>query len=278
MKNKVGIILLACLVTFTGCSGSVRSTTQTAAQNMAGKTISAVNSVSTFQLNTDFTDTLSTNSSGSNTTDLKGSKLIDITDRALAMNMAITAGPLVTTNELYFLNGQEYLETTNPSNIPAIWGSKTEFNDKDWKQQTQIQFLSALLNTAVKISSLPDEKLNNVDCAVLTITPAAQAAVDFIISQFQYSGPAPFSMEGGATITPDAYQGGSITLWINSENYLPVKVEAAFRFQNKENWNANSSTTLITANYNIELDFSNYNQPVSIQVPPDVLAASNIGS
>jgi hypothetical protein len=234
--------------------------------------------VSTFELNSDFTDTLSTDFTGSNITDWKGSRLIDISDKEMAMNMAITTGPLVTTDKLYFLNGQEYLETLNPSNTPSIWGSKTELNDKDWKQQTQIQFLSDLLNTAAKISSLPDEKLNDVDCAVLIITPTTQAAVDFVLSQFQFGGPAPFSMEGGATITPDAYQGGAITLWISLGNYLPVKVEAAFKFQNKENWSANSSTTVITDNYHNELDFSNYNQPVSLQVPPDVLAASDSGS
>ncbi len=43
-------------------------------------------------------------------TEWKGTKVVDVYDKEMAMNITIITGSLVTTDEEYFMNGQDYLK------------------------------------------------------------------------------------------------------------------------------------------------------------------------
>ena len=163
----------------------------------------------------------------------------------------------------------------------TIGWEKTQLNDADWNQETQISFLTELLKTVTQFSSLETEQLNNIDYYVLTLTPSAQASVDWIFSQGQPGGPSFTDGVGHTLVRTDTYKGGSVELWINQNSYLPVKVEVNIDFHGNVLTGV-VTTTPYTLNYESgtvdwsfqgQLDFSNYNQPVSIQVPQDALNA-----
>jgi hypothetical protein len=77
-------------------------------------------------------------------------------------------------------------------------------------------------------------------------------------------------MESGIMVAPETYKAGSVKFWISTENYLPLKVEANLAF-NENRWNGVSSTEVAEVSYQSQLNFSNYNQPVSIKVPREAL-------
>jgi hypothetical protein len=279
MVRVIATLFIACLLalTITGCSNSAHSTTLARSQIVVDKTLSAIAQVKSYKLDTDFTDV-------SGFTEWQGTRVVDVPDKEMAMNMEITMGPspsLNVSDEMYFTNGQEYLKTVSEGNFPQTVGwTKRNLVDDVWDQQTQIPFLTELLKTASKISSMETEQLNNVNCYVLTITPSAQASADFVLSQGQPGGPGFFSIdvEGGWMITADLYNAGSIKLWISQDDYLPLKVEAEFDFkQAKGNLPVDTAPSKVINNYHNELEFSDYNQPIAIQLPQDALSARNVG-
>ncbi len=266
---------LVCLLALTGCSCSTHPITS---QTVVNKTLSALSSVKSYQLDTDFTD-----GTGTNSTEWKGIRVIDVSDKEMQMNLAITIGALLTTDEEYVMNGKDYLKTVAEANSPPTWGwSKSELDNDVWNAQIQIPFLTELLKTATQFSSLQTTQLNNVDCYILTVTPSAQASVDFLVTLDQPGGPdvggVLWGGGGGTLDRTDTYNNGSVELWINKNSYLPVKVEVNVDFRGYLN---PDNTNILEQGYQGELDFSNYNQPVSIQVPQDALNSplqENVGT
>jgi hypothetical protein len=273
-KLRLLSIYVSCIVVLTGLTGCIFSTTKTPA-SIVSKILNALTQVKSYQLDTDFTD-----GPGPGSTEWKATRVIDVSDKEMSMNMAITSGSLLTTDEEYFMDGQGYLKTVAEANSPPTWGwSARALVDDVWNAQIEIPFLTELLKTPTKFSPPVTAQLNDIDCYVVTITPSAQAAVDFLVTLDEPGGPDVGGMlwggGGGILERTDTYNFGAVELWIDKDTYLPVKVTVNLDFRgylNPENPN------ILEQGYQGELDFSNYNQPVSIQVPQDALNAQNVGN
>ena len=289
VKNKIiAIVFVACMFSLTGCSGLTYSSTTTKAQTIVDKTLSALTQVKSYQLDTDITNTYKViDGSTIDTTEWKGTKLVNVSKQEMEMNMTIpeiySGTNFDASLEMYFKDGVEYLKTVATGlSQPNPW-TKTQLNNTLWNRETQIPYLTELLKTATQSSSLENEKVNGVDCYVMTITPSVQTIIDFVVSQEQPFGPQLDVMWGGGipVIRPDAYQSGSIKLWIVMDTYLPLKVEINADFQGNVGGGSiptsstpyTPTTNPVDSSFQGQLDFSNYNQPVSIQVPQEALNA-----
>jgi hypothetical protein len=283
-------ICVSCILVLAGLTGC--NTTKTTAWVIT-KTLSALSGVKSFNFATDVIDTNNYNST-TGTIEWKGSKITDISNRKMSMGMTITDtepenNPEIFSLEMYLINGEDYQKDSAVGLYqPNPW-TKTTMTGTLWNRETQIPFLTELLKTAVQVDSSGNEIVDGVDCYVLTITPSAQGAVDFAVSQEQPFGPQIDINWGGETpvVRPDAFASGSIQIWIARDNYLPVKVEINLDFQGDVGQiggisiSPSSSTPAanpVDSRFQGELDFSNYNQPVSIQVPQDALNAQNVGN
>jgi hypothetical protein len=288
MNNKIGIIigiLLLAGILSSGCGSSASQTTSPAAQNIAAKTLVALDRVKSFSLDTDITDTFTlVDGSTTDTTEWNGSKLIDIVNQEMKMKMAIPqtyAGTNMDASlEMYFKNSEEYLKTVATGLYqPNPW-TKTKIDDTLWKHEIQIPYLTEILKTAAQVNYMGNEKLNDADCYVLIVVPSAQAAVDFCVSQEQPFGPQIDIMNGGGipVVRPDAYQNGSIKFWIDQKSYLPVKVEIDIDFQGFVGGGSITSTpytpttNLVNSDFQGQLNFSNYDQAISFNIPPEALS------
>jgi hypothetical protein len=273
-----------------GCSNLAHSTTLTESQTIANKTVSALSDVKSFNLDTDVKNYFGTSSPG---IEWKGSKTIDVSNQKMAMNMTITDQEPGNNLELFSLgmylgDGEDYQEDAAPGlSQPNPW-TKTELTTNLWNSEIQIQYLSELLKTAAQINSLKNETIYGIDCYVLAITPSAQGAVDLVVSQEQPFGPQiNVDFSGGTPVVrPDAFKSGSIQLWIEQDNYLPVKVEINVDFQGTTGGGPGSAGTVFStpignqenSSFQGELEFSNYNQPASIQLPQGALNAQSVGN
>ena len=278
-------------LTLTSCSNSTLSTTLTASQTVVSKTLSALSSLKSYNLDTDIK--LYDNDSAILTDGWIGSKQVDIANQQLGMNMTIKdmePGNILDLLSLtmYLKNGEDYQADTAPGlSQPNPW-SKTSLTDILWNRETQIPYLTELLETSTQVNSLENETVNSIDCYVLTITPSAQAAVDFVVSQEQPFGPQIDANYGGGTpvVRPDAYKSGSIQLWIAQDTYLPVKVGINIDFQGNTGGGPGSTGSVFSpptvnqenSSFQGELDFSDYNQPISIQLPQGALNAQSAGN
>jgi hypothetical protein len=274
-----------------GCSNLAHSTTLTASHTIVNKTLSALSGLKSYNLDTDIKSY--DNDSASLTDEWIGSKQVDIANQQLGMNMTIKdmePGNILDLMSLgmYLEDGEDYQEDAAPGlSQPNPW-SKTSLTPSLWNSETQIPYLTELLKTATQFNSSENETVDSIDCDVITITPSAQAAVDFVISQEQPFGPQIDHNYGGETpvVRPDAYKGGSIQLWIAQDTYLPVKVEIEIDFQGNSGGGPGSADSVFSpptvdqenSSFQGELDFSDYNQPVSIQLPQGALNAQSVGN
>lgn len=82
---------------------------------------------------------------------------------------------------------------------------------------------------------------------------------------------------GDTLVRSDAYKDGTVKLWINKNSYFLLKAEISFVFQGELNPGTAITTpytaigNLLNFSFKGQLIFSSYNQPVSIQIPPEVL-------
>jgi hypothetical protein len=281
--SGIFISFVMILVVATGCNAP-----KTPA-SVITKTLGALSLVKSYQLYTDFTD-----GPGPGSTEWKGSKITDISNRKMSMGMTITDtepenNPEIFSLEMYLINGEDYQKDSAVGLYqPNPW-TKTTMTGTLWNRETQIPFLTELLKTAVQVDSSENEIVNGIDCYVLTIKPSAQGAVDFAVSQEQPFGPQIDVIWGGETpvVRPDAFAGGSIQFWIARDNYLPVKVEINLDFQgdvgqiggiSTSSFSSTPAANPVDSRFQGELDFSNFNQPVTIQLPPEALNAQNVGN
>jgi hypothetical protein len=278
MKHLTATIIriMLLVVVLTGLTGCIFSTPKTPA-SVISKTLNALSQVKSYQLDTDFNDKFAS-------IEFKSTKVIDLSNKEMGMNISITMGTFLTNDERYFIGGIDYSESVSEENSPKTIGwTKRKLDDTIWNQQTQLPMLLELLNSATRISSQETVQLNNIDCYVLTFTPSAQASVDFVLSQEQPGGPSYDAGGVGHTLVkPDTYNSGSVELWVNQTNYLPLKVAVNIDFRGilPNGFGAASTDTsnILDWEFQGELDFSNYNQPVTIQLPPDALNAQDVGN
>ncbi|MDD5190076.1 MAG: hypothetical protein PHE50_03425 [Dehalococcoidales bacterium] len=255
----------------------------TTAQDVIAKTLSKMTGVKSYQLVTDISNTykvLSDLDGRTDTTEWKGTRLINIPDQAMAINMTIAeiyAGSnLNATLDMYFQDGEEYLKTNG---FP--W-TKNKLDNSLWNHEIQMPYLTELLKTATRIEALENTKFDNIECYVVTVVPAVQAMIDLVVSQEQPFGTQIDVMFGGAipVVRPDAYQSGSMKLLIRQDNYLPLKVEFTADFQGNVGGGPitiipySPTTNPVRSSFRGLLTFTNYNQNISIQAPQEALDAT----
>ena len=107
---------LVCLIVMTSCLGLNHPTTS---QTAIDKTLSAISQIKSYQLGTDFTDE-------SGFTEWKGTKVIDVSNKEMAMNMTITMGPssppITVSDEMYFM-AESIIAKLFPKRIHhKLWG------------------------------------------------------------------------------------------------------------------------------------------------------------
>jgi hypothetical protein len=286
MRRIITAIFLTFTLAMASCSSLTHVPTTATTQTIVTKSISAMNQIKSFNLDTDITNTYKiTGSSRTDTTEWKGTKLINVSNQEMGMNMTIpeeiSGSNINATLEMYFKEGKEYLKTLATGLYQQNPWTVTQLDDILWKHETQIPYLTEILKNSIQFSLLDNEKINGIDCYVLTVNPSIQSAIDFAVSQEQPFGTQIDTMSGGGipVVRPDAYQSSSIKLWIDRNSNLPVKVEVNIDFQGNVGGGMITSTPYtpttnpVDSSFQGQLNFSNYNQAVSIQVPEEALGA-----
>jgi hypothetical protein len=257
--------------------------------------------VKSFQLDTDIVNTYVVYNIPDKT-EWKGTRIVDVSNQEIGMNILITMGTLNTSDEMYFENGNEYLDSISPANDPKDTGwikyQLGNSENAEWNREAQIQNIVELLKTTTRDNYLEDEKVNGVDCYVLLINPTTQAITDWVLSQDQPNGPSlrgshEPALVGNAFVK--AYKNSVIKVWIAKDSYLVVQTELSVHFQTtiEELQRVLDSpfqkiasyfreiflgSHKITSYFQGQMNFSNYNEPVSIQLPQEALKAQSVGN
>ena len=267
------------------------------AQDVVAKSVSAMAHVNSYELDTDVQNiykVIDEPNRITTVTEWSGTRSIDISRKEVKMDMTIGVVNYYGSNdtssiEMYFTGGYEYCKATSLHVYGGLgnpW-DKTRLTDEIWMAGSQISYYVELLKTGSQADMLGSENITGIDCYILTLSPSTQAIIDWVASQDQPVGPQVDIMFGGAipVVRADAYQGGSVKLWVEKDNYLPLKAEINAVFDGFVGGGSHPTTvnpyTPTTGHVNSSFDghmtFSGYNQPVSIQLPQEALNLNDQG-
>jgi hypothetical protein len=149
--------------------------------------------------------------------------------------------------------------------------SKFKIPEGTVSSENQLSYFLKLLKSINEVISLSNEKINGEDCRVISIIPSAEAVADWLISQTSVPGPGLStstwsSLVGKNTLTK-TFQGGTFQLWVDSATNLVVKAELSPHFA------ATLDNLPQESDFAGQLNFSNYDQAVSVTVPQEALNA-----
>ena len=310
MKRIISGLLLSGLIILTVCTDLTSATSQTKAQDIANKTISAMDTVKSYDLNTDLTQnyTVFQKTDPKTVTDIwewNSQRKVDVTNQQqyLSMNIQETPNYQDYMFQQYLIGGYSYYSQNSPvvGGVTNPW-TKTkidELNNVIWPNFAQVNPLIELVKTSADVSLIGTEQINGIDCNIIQINPSAEAATDWVLSQGGFPGPSlgwwwGTSLERVKQIDVKAYQNGSVKLWIDEDNYLIYKVEISINldaepgnivrsdtglyFQDGQGNSTDVGFEKILRDFSGEWEFSDYNQSIQIQLPQEALNAQSAGN
>jgi len=203
-----------------------------------------------------------------------GTGVMDMANREMQMRMNMTVdrpelGKQEMATEVYLVGEWMYTGVDIPE-IGKQW-VKMEFSEEIWQQQSQVEQQIELLKTAVEIKSLPDETVNGTDCYVFQVVPSMEALGELLSQQA-------LGMEGmdfGQFNLADLFKEMSIKEWIAKDSYWVMKTEVdmVMEMRPADVGATEADFEKMTMDINIVERLYDYNQPVSITLPPEALNA-----
>ena len=206
-----------------------------------------------------------------------GSGAMDMVNKEMQMTMNMTmdipeVGEQDMATEIYIVGGWMYTGVVIPE-IGEQW-VKMELSEEMWQQQSQIEQQIELLKTAVEVDYLGSEAVSGTDCYVFEIVPSIEALGELLSQQSSGMG----GMDFGQLNLADLIEEMSVKEWIAKDSYLVMKTEVGMRMEVRpEDVDATEADfEKMTMDINMGMRFYDYNQPVSITLPPEALDAQEM--
>lgn len=287
MLNYKGLCILLSLIVLFLLVGPEGCSPDPTAAEIIKNSLTNMENVNTYQLNTDVTWTLgSTEKEISNknnmTINWKGNRSVSISDKALhkTINMEISdaaGGKTHWTVETYLASDYAYTKVNSDmgqSNTFNVW-QISESSDDRWAAENQIAELIGLIKTSNSTTLSGNENLNGTDCFILNILPTNAAVADWVTSQFQGYGASDLSLAhtsiGGRDDYLKYFRTGAFKIWVSKNNYLVIKADFSPHFEaTPQDLNLGQNfpdVDKLTSDFHGQLQFSAYNSPVSVQPP-----------
>jgi hypothetical protein len=246
--------------------------------------------VGIYQLATNVTRTYTTiggTAEGKSSINWIGNTQVDIVNQALHKSVSTEYGgamhPIHDTVETYVVSGYIYVKANSDSgysNTYNVW-YKSKASGSDWTWDSQTSKLIGLMQSSTVSILAGREKVDDIDCYILNIQPSTDAVANWVSIQFQLPGPSDFDFSGyphlgGKEDYLKFFKSGSFKIWVAKDSYFVMKAEIIPHFEaTPQDFGVTSPTNRYTnfskimSDFQGEIHFFKYNQPVLIQPPPD---------
>ena len=253
------------------------------AEQIKEEMIEATGDVKTCQfdmfMTTDMTITNETGEVANMTMTYDGIGVVDSENKAMKMemnmSMGIPEGPFGMEMEMYLINNTSYMKMSGIPGVPVMW-MKQEIPELEeyWAAQNQVEQQREIMN-ASEVELLGEEKVDGIDCYILSITPDMEKYWETMMK-----GPGMSGMMDISNVSSDMFKEMSIKDWIAKDTYFPMKTEMQMKMvmvMTEENIPVPEAEEPfeITMDMDIDIDilFYDYNEPVSIELPEEAESA-----
>ncbi|MGD9118335.1 MAG: hypothetical protein PVJ08_06340 [Dehalococcoidia bacterium] len=272
-------LLLVMALSFIACGGGEFPP----AQEIIDGAVQALDDIQTYEFEMDIAMNMGAESEGETMemtmeADYGGALDLDNQQMRLDMDLNIemtgeedTAGTI----ELYLIDGNGYSMADVPG-VDPVW-EKEEVSQTDWEAVLEVMMLAEPqleLLEASEVDVIGSESVKGVDCYVLRLTPdmeqlwataGQQAALGFT----EEMGWPSFSAE----VLEQASYNFSVKQWIAKDTYYLMKVDIDMDLElTAEAMGMPEEEGVATIAIVLKILAYNYNQPVSIELPPEAEA------
>jgi exonuclease VII small subunit len=271
---SLALVLSLGLVAFVGCKEKL--TQEEIDQIIAAMTSAEPETVS-FDIDVPMSITVVGGSEpGVMTAAVAGSGVMDMVNKEMQATIDITAdvpgeGEQSTSAEIYFVDDWMYVGMDIPE-YGCQW-MKMEATEEMWQQQCPLEEQLELWEEAVEVKSLGSETVNGVECYVYDIKPDMEVLSNVLAQETSGMG-----FDLSSLDLAELYQELSVREWLAQDNYLPMKMEIKLVMETsaEEFGVAGADFDKMTIDVGMTIDFYDYNQPVSIELPPEALEAEEM--
>jgi hypothetical protein len=206
-----------------------------------------------------------------------GTGVMDMANEEMQMAMNMTMdipelGEQEMGTEVYLVGEWMYTKVDIPV-VGEQW-IKTQATEGMWEQQSQIEQQIEFLKTAVEIDYLGSEAVNGTDCYVLEAVPSVEVLGELLSQQTSGMG----GMDFGQFNLADLFKEISVKEWIAKDSYQVMKTEVVMVMEMlpADIGATEADFEKMTMDMNMGMLFSDYNQPVSIDLPDEALDAEEM--
>jgi outer membrane lipoprotein-sorting protein len=269
-------LLLVMALSFIACGGEDLPP----AQEIIDNAVQALDEIRAYEFEMDMAINMAADSEGEKlemTMETDYSGALDLDNQQMRMDMDLnvkmtgeedTEGSM----ELYLIDGTGYSMADVPG-VDPVW-EKEEVSETDWEQVIEVLMLAEPqieLLQASEVEVIGSESVKGVDCYVLRLTPdmeqlwetaGQQAAMGFT----EEMGWPSF----GAEVLEQASYNSSVRQWIAKDTYYLMKVDIDMDLElTAEAMGVPEEEGVATIAIVLKILAYNYNQPVSIELPPE---------
>jgi hypothetical protein len=274
---SLALVVSFSLVAFVGCKDNL---TQEEIDEIIANVTSAEADTVSFDIDVPASIKVTGGSeAGTMTLAVTGSGVMDMVNEEMQATMDMTMdipdeGEQSTSAEIYFVDDWMYAGMEIPG-FGSQW-MKMEASEDMWQQQCPLEQQLALWEGAVEVKSLGSETVNGVECYVYEIKPDMAALSDMLAEET--SGMGMDLTEFGQFDLADLCKELSVKEWLAQDSYLPMKMEVKIVMEvgAEEFGDTGADFDTVTIDVALTVDFYNYNQPVSIILPPEALEAEEM--
>jgi len=274
-KILIMSLVLVMVLPFTACGEGVESPS---AQEIVDGATQALDDIRTYEFEMDTTLDMAGEVEGEAfemTMGIVSSSALDLDNRQIELNMAVNVAmpeedEMWMTVEAYLIDNMGYAMMDFPGTDPT-W-EKEEVSEAEWEEVIEVISLAEsqveLLETA-EVEVIGSEKVKGVDCYVLQVTLDMAQLWETVMQQATLG----FGGEIGwpaltEEILDKASYSFSVKQWIAKDTYFLTKVEIDMAIElTAEAMEVEEGAVSIDSAMTV-LAY-NYNQPVSIELPPE---------
>ena len=269
-------LVLVMVLSFTACGEAELPS----AQQMIDGVIESLDEIRTYNFDTGFSLEMAGEAEVvemSIAIDFSGA--MDLEDKKMSADVTMSAlelwgeGETEIAFEEYIIDDMAYIMTERPGEGP-MW-QKDEFSETDWEEITEVLGFAERqveLLQAADISVIGSEKIKGVDCYVLQLTPDLEQLWKTAMEEAD-----PLDMGVPAIaeeVLREAFASFSVKQWVTKDTYFLTKSEIDISMEmTPEVMDALGGerimARMITTNIAVSFLFYDYNQPVSIVLPPE---------
>ncbi|MDO8472691.1 MAG: hypothetical protein Q7T05_02615 [Dehalococcoidia bacterium] len=250
-----------------------------AAQEIVLKAISATQGVTSLKTAIGLSATTETTGGkqpGTTDMTISGSGIVDVSGKksSLALEMTVNPpgeAPQTLSTNIFVVGDWEYV---NSAQSPG-W-RKIKLSAGTTRPDSQLQQQGLLLRTASTAVSAGQEKIDGIQCYVLTLTPDVNALWQWFLYQGGAAGLKQPQL--GSLDLTKAAKDVRLKVWVDTGKFLVRKVQVSMTVEFGLADISAPSSNFTSASFVLSGDISliDYNIPVDIRLPPDALNATDI--